>query len=52
MQDNWNIRPGRKEDAEDLTRLVDEVYREYGDEVDLEGYDRDLLDVEDGKPGS
>ena len=47
MQDNWNIRPGRKEDAEDLTRLVDEVYREYGDEVDLEGYDRDLLDVED-----
>ena len=26
--------------------MIDEVYREYGDEVDLEGYDRDLLDVE------
>jgi putative acetyltransferase len=26
--------------------LVDAVYREYGDAVDVDGYDRDLLDVE------
>ena len=26
--------------------MIDEVYREYGDEVDVEGYDGDLLNVE------
>lgn len=41
------MRPGRKEDAEELIRLVGGVYREYGDEVYLEGYDGDLLDVEE-----
>ena len=47
MQEQWTFRPGRKDDGLGLVRLVDEVYREYGDEADVEGYDRDLLDVED-----
>ena len=47
MQEQWTFRPGRKDDGPGLVRLVDEVYREYGDEADVEGYDRDLLDVED-----
>lgn len=46
MQENWILRPGRTEDGPRLVRLIDEVYREYGDEADVEGYDRDLLDVE------
>ena len=46
MQGNRSIRPATREDEPQLVRLIDEVYREYGDEVDLEGYDRDLLDVE------
>jgi len=29
-----------------LIALIDAVYREYGDEVDVNGYDRDLLDLE------
>ena len=46
MQENWILRPGRRKDGPGLVRLIDEVYREYGDEADVEGYDRDLLDVE------
>ena len=46
MQENWILRPGRTEDGPRLVRLIDEVYREYGDEADVAGYDRDLLDVE------
>jgi putative acetyltransferase len=46
VQENRIIRPATREDELQLVRLIDEVYREYGDEVDLEGYDRDLLDVE------
>jgi putative acetyltransferase len=46
VQESWNLRLARNEDSEELVRLVDEVYREYGDEVDLEGYDGDLLDPE------
>ena len=42
----FTIRLGCREDADDLVQLVDGVYREYGDEIDLEGYDRDLLDIE------
>ena len=45
MQENRSIRPATREDEPELIRLIDEVYREYGDEIDLEGYDRDLLDV-------
>ena len=43
----FRIRPGVRSDADALVALVDGVYREYGDEVYLEGYDRDLLDVEE-----
>ncbi len=46
MQENWILRPGRREDGPGLVRLIDEVYREYGDVADVEGYDCDLLDVE------
>ena len=46
MSAEWVIRPATRDDAEALVALVDAVYREYGDEVDLDGYDRDLLDVE------
>lgn len=42
----FSMRPGRREDADQLVRLVDGVYREYGDAIDVTGYDRDLLDVE------
>jgi len=46
VQENWILRPGLREDGPGLVRLIDDVYREYGDEADVEGYDRDLLDVE------
>ena len=46
VQVNWILRPARREDGPGLVRLVDEVYQEYGDEADVEGYDRDLLDVD------
>jgi putative acetyltransferase len=46
VQESWNLRLARNEDSEELVRLIGEVYREYGDEVDLKGYDRDLLDPE------
>ena len=46
MQEKWQLRPAVPTDSEDLVDLVDSVYREYGDEVDVAGYDRDLLDVE------
>ena len=39
------IRPASRSDARALIALVGGVYREYGDEVDVDGYDRDLLDV-------
>ncbi len=47
MQEDRTLRPATREDGPELVRLINEVYREYGDEVDLEGYDRDLLDVEE-----
>jgi len=46
VQEDRTLRLATREDGPELVRLIDEVYREYGDEVDLEGYDRDLLDVE------
>lgn len=46
MQEEFTLRPGYREDAAALAALIDGVYREYGDEIDLNGYDRDLLDVE------
>ncbi len=46
MQEKWILRPGRKDDGPGLVQLIGRVYREYGDEADVEGYDRDLLDVE------
>ncbi len=46
MQDTWILRPGNREDGPGLIALIDAVYREYGDEVDVNGYDRDLLDLE------
>lgn len=46
MDEQFSIRPGTNEDGEALIALIDAVYREYGDEVDVAGYDRDLLDLE------
>ena len=46
MQEIRSIRPATREDGPQLVRLIDGVYREYGDEVDLEAYDWDLLNVE------
>ena len=43
---HWIIRTGTNADSEALVALVDGVYREYGDEIYLEGYDSDLLDIE------
>ncbi|NIP95726.1 MAG: GNAT family N-acetyltransferase, partial [Akkermansiaceae bacterium] len=34
-----------------MVALIDGVYREYGDETDLDGFDRDLLDVEEAYEG-
>jgi len=41
-----NLREGLKEDGPALIELVDGVYREYGDQIFLEGADADLLDIE------
>lgn len=46
VQMEWHLRLGTNGDGEQLVSLIDTVYREYGDEVDLDGYDGDLLDVE------
>jgi len=46
VQNEFTIRPGCNEDSKAVVAIIDAVYREYGDEMDLEGYDRDLLDLE------
>lgn len=46
VEGEFSIRPGVNEDGEALIALIDAVYREIGDEVDVDGFDRDLLDVE------
>lgn len=40
------LRQGKKSDSEQLITLIDTVYREYGDVVNLNGADSDLLDIE------
>ena len=40
------IRNATNEDSQSLVELIGSVYVEYGDEIFLEGYDSDLLDVE------
>lgn len=46
MQEEWTLRRASNSDSGALIALIDGVYREYGDEADLDGFDRDLLDVE------
>lgn len=43
--DPFHVREARRTDSEGLIRLIDTVYREYGDKICLEGYDADLLEV-------
>lgn len=40
------LRPATRADADGLTALVGSCYAEYGDRLDLDSYDSDLLDVE------
>lgn len=47
MEEKWKLRRAKNEDSASLVELVGTVYREYGDEVDVDGFDRDLLAVED-----
>lgn len=51
MPKKWIPRLASNLDCEELVELIDGVYREYGDEADLEGFDRDLLDVEEAYRG-
>ena len=51
MNNGWVLRPARNDDAEAVIALIDGVYREYGDESDLEGYDRDLLSLDESYRG-
>ena len=41
-----NIRPATTADVNALVALIDGVYREYGDQIFLEGADADLLDID------
>jgi len=40
------MRQYRLQDRDNIIQIIDSIYREYGDFVYLEGYDRDLLDIE------
>ena len=51
MKKGWNLRAARDEDSAAVIAVIDAVYREYGDESDLEGYDRDLLALEESYRG-
>jgi hypothetical protein len=48
-----HLRAARREDEEAIRRLIDTVYREYGDRLCLEQADSDLLDIDSHyrKPG-
>jgi len=46
MSERPLLRPWVISDKEQVIRLIDGVYREYGDEICLTGADADLLDVE------
>lgn len=41
-----SIQPAFNADQEQIVRLIDDCYQEYGDRVILAGDDRDLLDIE------
>jgi len=41
-----NLRPATNADSSALVELIDGVYREYGDQIFLQGFDQDLLDIE------
>ncbi|KST68575.1 GNAT family N-acetyltransferase [Mastigocoleus testarum] len=36
----------RSQDRDSIIQMIDSIYKEYGDFIYLEGYDRDLLDIE------
>ena len=36
----------RSQDKDSIIQMIDSIYKEYGDFIYLEGYDRDLLDIE------
>ncbi len=40
-----NLRSAKNSDSKQLIHLIDTVYREYGDQICLEGADQDLLDL-------
>lgn len=40
------MRRYRFQDKDRVIQMVDSIYKEYGDFIYLEGYDRDLLDIE------
>lgn len=42
-----NLRQANNEDADVIISLIDETYQKHGDKIWLEGYDSDLLDIED-----
>jgi putative acetyltransferase len=40
------MRKYRPEDKESIIQMIDFIYQEYGDEIYLQGADKDLLDIE------
>lgn len=43
--DSYELRPVRPRDKDGIISLIDTIFREYGDEIFLDGADSDLLDL-------
>jgi len=45
------LRPASNQDSDAVTKMISDVYDEYGEQLFLEGADADLLDIESSYAG-